>query len=182
VPGRQIRSGDLDVDVVASQFALGVVLFLARHAAGREVRPLHLGLASAAPPRYRELAGRFGTRRIDFGAECSTMTLAAADLALPLPGADGPLAAVLREHAASVIAAQAAASAWADRLRHGADRAHQPGHRRDVAVTGTEAEVADTFGRLAAVACRSWSASCCPTRRPGRVNRGSTAAPWHFGV
>ena len=119
----QIRSGDPDVDAVASQFALGVVLSLARHGSGREVRPLHLGLASGAPSRYRELAGRFGTRRIDFGAEYSTMTLAEADLALPLTGADAPLAAVLRQHAANVIAAQATAAAraagpgWADRLR-----------------------------------------------------------------
>lgn len=119
----QVRSGDPDVDAVASQFGLGVVLSLARHAADREVRPLHLGLASAAPPRYRELAGRFGARRIDFGTEYFTMTLAPADLALPLPGADAPLAAVLRQHAASVIAAQATAAAraagpgWADGLR-----------------------------------------------------------------
>jgi AraC-like DNA-binding protein len=119
----QVRSGDPDVDAVASQFGLGVVLSLARHAADREVRPLHLGLASAAPPRYRELAGRFGARRIDFGTEYSAMTLAPADLALPLPGADAPLAAVLRQHAASVIAAQATAAAraagpgWADGLR-----------------------------------------------------------------
>ena len=119
----QVRSGDPDVDAVASQFGLGVVLSLARHAADREVRPLHLGLASAAPPRCRELAGRFGARRIDFGTEYSTMTLAPADLALPLPGADAPLAAVLRQHAASVIAAQGTAAAraagpgWADGLR-----------------------------------------------------------------
>ncbi|MGD0699044.1 MAG: AraC family transcriptional regulator ligand-binding domain-containing protein [Trebonia sp.] len=105
----QIRSGEPDVDAVASQFSLGVVLFHARHAAGREVRPLHLALAAAAPPRYRELASLFGTGRVDFGTESSTMTLAAADLSLPLPGADAPLAAVLREHADGVIAAQAPA-------------------------------------------------------------------------
>jgi AraC-like DNA-binding protein len=113
----QVRSGDPDVDAVASQFALGVVLSLARHAVGREVRPLRLRLVSAAPSRYRELADRFGVHRIEFGAERSTMTLAAADLSLPLPGADAPLAAVLREHAVGVIAAQAAASIWADGLR-----------------------------------------------------------------
>ena len=88
-----------------------------RHAVGREIRPLHLGLVSAAPRRYRELAGRFGAHRIDFGAESATMTLAPADLPLPLLDADAPLAAVLQEYAAAMIATQADTAAWADQLR-----------------------------------------------------------------
>jgi AraC-like DNA-binding protein len=113
----QIRSGDPEVDPLVSQFALGVVLSRARHAASRDVRPLSLALASAAPSRYRELAAWFGAHRIEFGAERSAITLAPADLSLPLPGADAPLAAVLREHAAGVIAAQTTAPAVTDRLR-----------------------------------------------------------------
>jgi AraC-like DNA-binding protein len=119
----QIRSGDPEVDAVASQYALAAALFRARYVAGREIRPLHVGLTSAAPPRHRELADRFGARRIDFGAETTTMTLASADLSLPLPDADPRLGAVLRQHAAEVIAAQASAPAGAvpspftDRLR-----------------------------------------------------------------
>lgn len=113
----QVQSGDSDVDAVASQFALGTVLVMARHALGREIRPVHVGLASAAPRSYRELAGRFGARRIDFGAERFTVTLAPADLSIPLPGADAQLAAVLRQYAADAIAAQTATSTWADLLR-----------------------------------------------------------------
>jgi AraC-like DNA-binding protein len=112
----QVRSGDPEVDAVASQFALGAMLSLARHAIGREVRPLHLGLTSA-PPRPGDLARPFGARQVDFGTGACTMTLAAADLARPLPGADPALAAALRGHAASVIAAQTAAATWTDLLR-----------------------------------------------------------------
>jgi hypothetical protein len=49
----QIRSGDPAVDAVASQYALAAVLFRARYVTGREIRPLHVGLTSAAPPRHR---------------------------------------------------------------------------------------------------------------------------------
>ncbi len=119
----QIRSGDPEVDAVASQYALAAALFRARYVAAREIRPLHVGLTSGAPPHHRELADRFGARRIDFGAETTTMTLASADLSLPLPDADARLGAILRQHAADVIAAQASPpvealpSPWTDRLR-----------------------------------------------------------------
>lgn len=111
----QVRSGDPEVDAVASQFALGAMLSLARHAAGREVRPLHLGLTSAPPTYYRDRP--FGAHAVDYDAVACTMTLSAADLARPLPGADPALAAALRGHAASVIAALATASNWTDLLR-----------------------------------------------------------------
>jgi len=107
----QIRSRDPEVDAQASQFALAVVLSRVRHAAGTEVRPLSLVLASEPPPHHQELAAWFGARRIEFGAERSTMTVAPADLSLALPGADATLAAVLRRHAAEVMAAQATTAA-----------------------------------------------------------------------
>ncbi|MFK4541609.1 AraC-like DNA-binding protein [Streptomyces tendae] len=113
----QIRSGDPDVDAMASQYALATVLFRARYVAGREIRPLHVGLTSDAPAHHRELAVRFGAQRLDFGAAATTMTLACADLSLPLPDADARLGEVLRQHAADVIAAQACSSPWTDRLR-----------------------------------------------------------------
>ncbi|MFC9806981.1 AraC family transcriptional regulator [Streptomyces griseoaurantiacus] len=113
----QIRSGDPDVDAMASQYAMATVLFRARYVAGREIRPLHVGLTSGPPAQHRELADRFGARRLDFGADATTMTLASADLSLPLPDADARLGAVLRQHAADVIAAQARPSPWSDRLR-----------------------------------------------------------------
>ncbi|WP_307172577.1 AraC family transcriptional regulator [Streptomyces sp. B3I7] len=113
----QIRSGDPEVDAMASQYALATVLFRARYVTGREIRPLHVGLTSCAPAHHRELSVRFGARRLDFDADATTMTLAADDLSLPLPDADARLGAVLRQHAADVIAAQAVPSPWADRLR-----------------------------------------------------------------
>ncbi|WP_405560878.1 AraC family transcriptional regulator ligand-binding domain-containing protein [Streptomyces sp. NBC_01180] len=119
----QIRSGDPAVDAVASQYALAAVLLRASYVTGREIRPLHVGLTSAAPPRHRELADRFSARRIDFGAETTTMTLTPADLALSLPDADAQLGEVLRQHAAVMIAAQVSSPVqavpwpWTDRLR-----------------------------------------------------------------
>ncbi len=113
----QIRSGDPDVDAMASQYALATVLFRARYVAGREIRPLHVSLTSDAPAHHRELAVRFGAQRLDFGAATTTMTLASADLSLPLPDADARLGEVLRQHAADVIAAQARSSPWTARLR-----------------------------------------------------------------
>jgi AraC-like DNA-binding protein len=109
---------------MASQYALAAVLFRARYVAGREIRPLHVALMSNAPARHRELADPFGARRLDFGVGTTAMTLASDDLSLPLPDADARLGAVLRQHAADVIAAQASSwsvqsppSPWADRLR-----------------------------------------------------------------
>jgi AraC-like DNA-binding protein len=113
----QVCSGDPAVDAAASQFALGSVLFAARHVLGREIKPVHLGLSCAAPPCHRELADSFGPRGIDFGVACSTMTVSEADLALPLPNADARLAAILQEHAAEVIAALTAVPRCADQLR-----------------------------------------------------------------
>jgi AraC-like DNA-binding protein len=111
----QVCSGDPAVDAAASQFALGSVLFAARHVLGREIKPVHLGLSCAAPPCHRELADSFGLRGIDFGVACSTMTVSEADL--PLPNADARLAAILQEHAAEVIAALTAVPPCADQLR-----------------------------------------------------------------
>lgn len=113
----QIRSGNPEVDAMASQFSLGMVLMHVRHAAGREIRPLHLGLSSAAPPRHSELADLSGACRIDFGTDLSSMTLAQADLALALPDADPVLSALLQEHAVSKIAALRDMTTWTDRLR-----------------------------------------------------------------
>jgi hypothetical protein len=75
------------------------------------------GLVTAAPASHRELAEAFGTRRIDFGQDRSTMTFARSDLDLPLPYANPRLAAVFRQHAGTVIAALATTPRWVDRFR-----------------------------------------------------------------
>jgi len=111
------QTGDPDVSAVMSQFALTVLLHRARHALGREITPLHVGLATAAPASHRELAETFGTCRIDFGEDRTTMTFARADLDLPMPRADPRLAVVLRRHAGTVIAAPVTMPQWIDRFR-----------------------------------------------------------------
>jgi AraC-like DNA-binding protein len=72
----------------------------ARLGTGRPVVPLHVGFSQAAPAAHREFLDALGTSRIDFGAPVTTLTFRAADLALPMLGADPVLAHLLRQHAA----------------------------------------------------------------------------------
>jgi hypothetical protein len=111
---------------MASQYALAAVLFRARYVAGREIRPLHVALMSNAPARHRELGDPFGARRLDFGVGTTAMTLASDDLSLPLPDADARLGAVLRQHAADVIAAQASSWSGSRRPRPGRTGSGRP--------------------------------------------------------
>ena len=113
----QIRSGDPEVDAVASQFALATQLARAQDTLGRPIRPLHVGLTSAAPARSRDVADGFRAHRLDFGAEASTVTVRPADLVAPLLGADPPLRAVLMDHTERIKGAQVAEPTWSDRLR-----------------------------------------------------------------
>jgi AraC-like DNA-binding protein len=113
----QVRTGDPQVDAVASQFALGTILRLARHAAGREIRPRHLGFAADAPSRASRIAAITGAREIDYRTDLSFMTLPPDDLFLPLPDADATLAAVLETHATDVIKARGTGATLTDRLR-----------------------------------------------------------------
>ncbi|WP_374023354.1 AraC family transcriptional regulator ligand-binding domain-containing protein [Mycobacterium sp. HNNTM2301] len=113
----QVRTGDPVVDAVASQFALGTMLRIARHAAGREIRPTHLGFSADAPANASRIAAITGAREVDFRTELSFMTLAPDDLVQPLPDADATLAAVLELHATDVIKAQGASATLTDRLQ-----------------------------------------------------------------
>jgi len=108
---------DPDVNAVLSEFGLSVLITRVRQALGPDVTPLHVGLTAAAPANHRELAEMFGARRIDFGQDRSTITFARADLGLLMPGADPRLAAVLRRHAETVIAAPGITPQWIDRFR-----------------------------------------------------------------
>ena len=108
---------DPDVNAVLSELAMSVLITRVWQALGRDVTPLHVGVAAAAPAHHRELAEMFGARRIDFGQGSSTMTFARADLGLMMPGADPRLAAVLRRHAESVIAGPGITPQWIDRFR-----------------------------------------------------------------
>jgi AraC-like DNA-binding protein len=113
----QIRSPDPVVSTVATEFALVTLLRRARHATGHPVAPVHVGFAAAAPRGYSALAGEFGTRRIDFGMGCATMTFRRADLDLPLVRADPALAAILRGQADAELAALDAAPQWIGQFR-----------------------------------------------------------------
>lgn len=113
----QVRSGDPAVDAVASQFALGTVLRLARHAAGREIRPLQMGFAAEPPASASRIVQITGAHELDFRTEFTYMTLSAADLALRLPDADAPLATALEVHAADLITSQSSEATWVDRVR-----------------------------------------------------------------
>jgi len=108
---------DPDVSAVLSELGLSVLITRVRQALGRDITPLHVGVAAAAPANHRELAEMFGARRIDFGQGSATMTFARADLGLLMPGADPELAAVLRRHAETVIAALGITPQWIDRFR-----------------------------------------------------------------
>ena len=115
----QVHTPFPEVDSVASQFALAALFRRARSDLGAGLSPLRVGFASAPPRGSRELAAAFGTDRIHFLEDRTTMTFARADLERPLPGADPALARILRAHADSIAAAPPSPRApqWRDGFR-----------------------------------------------------------------
>ncbi|NEA24637.1 AraC family transcriptional regulator [Actinomadura bangladeshensis] len=113
----QVRTPFPEVDALGSEFSLGVLLYRARRTLGIAVSPSHVGFTTGAPRSRRDRSEAFGTDRVDFGQEQTTMTFARSDLALPLPGADLGLAAVLRAHADSIVPAPPRAVRWHELLR-----------------------------------------------------------------
>ena len=89
----------------------------ARQATGQVVTPVHIGFAAAAPRTCSELAEEFGTSRIDFGADLTTMTFCRADLGKPLVRSDPVLAGILREQADAELVALQTAPRWLDEFR-----------------------------------------------------------------
>jgi AraC-like DNA-binding protein len=100
---------------LALQFAVAMFCARAQAATGRPVVPVRVGFAQPPPRSHRALAETLGTRRIDFGAPTATFTLQAADLDLPMRGADPLLARILRRYAASVP--PPALAAWHEHFR-----------------------------------------------------------------
>ncbi len=113
----QIQTPDPVVNAVGSEFALSALLRRARHATGHPVAPVHVGFATAAPATHSELVDEFGTRRIDFGMDCATMTFRRADLDRPLVRADPVLAGILRSQADADLSSLRAAPQWIDAFR-----------------------------------------------------------------
>jgi AraC-like DNA-binding protein len=108
---------DPDISALMSTVGLSILVTRARQLLEREITPLHVGLASAAPASHRDLVEALGTRRIDFGQDRSTITFARADLGLPMPGADTELAVLLRRRADALIASPGTPARWIDRFR-----------------------------------------------------------------
>lgn len=101
---------------MVSELALGLILQEARAASGRPIVPAHVLLPHRAPPSHGRLAEIFGTRHIDFGAAESSITFAAADAAVPLPGADPTLSAIMHGYAETSISTARPILGWLDKV------------------------------------------------------------------
>jgi AraC-like DNA-binding protein len=113
----QVRGLNPIVNAVASEFALAILLQMARHATGREITPALVEFATAAPPVHGELIDAFGTSRINFDAVQSAMTFTQADLDAPLRSADPVLAQILRQRADALLGDTSGRIQWIDRFR-----------------------------------------------------------------
>jgi AraC-like DNA-binding protein len=113
----QVRHPGPHASAIATEFVLGSALQRARQATGRPVTPTRVAFAGAAPRSHGELAEVFGTSRIDFGAEVSSITLSRADLDVPLRRADPVLAQMLRRIADARLATPERVPQWIDRFR-----------------------------------------------------------------
>jgi AraC-like DNA-binding protein len=92
-------------------------LRLARMATGRHLVPVRAELAGGAPARHQHLVEALGTRKIDFGGPGPSITFAAADANLPLPGAGPALAAILGDYADHLMATARPVWGWLDTFR-----------------------------------------------------------------
>lgn len=113
----QVAIPDPGVSAIATEFVLGSLLHRACHAVGRPVTPSRVEFAGPAPRSHSELAEAFGTDRIAFGAEVSTLTFSRADLGLPLRRADPVLARLLRRIADDQLAVPERIPRWIERFR-----------------------------------------------------------------
>jgi AraC-like DNA-binding protein len=113
----QVRTVVPVANLMGSEFALATMLHRAQTVLGRRITPLGVGFAADAPPRYREVAHAFGTRRIEYQQDRCWLALARDDLELPLPGADPGLARLLLAYADSVLAVPPWTPAWRDLFR-----------------------------------------------------------------
>ena len=115
----RVRSGDEQVNAVASEFCISLMLWISRRTLNRMVMPVRVGLAG--PPRtgcqQRRLREAFGTRRIDCHPERASITFARRDTETPLPSAEPVLATILRTHADALSREHPACRGWLDEFR-----------------------------------------------------------------
>ncbi|MER5757972.1 helix-turn-helix domain-containing protein [Streptomyces sp. NPDC002082] len=108
-------------------YALGLYRRRLGEAAGRRLVPLHVSLATPAPPRHEGLSELYGTRKIEFEAPTSSITFRASDLSAPTPHAQPGLSAVLRRHAEQSLASAIPLHDWLDLFRTALVSAHDGG-------------------------------------------------------
>lgn len=108
-------------------YALGLYRRRLGEAAGRRLVPLHVSLATPAPPRHESLTELYGTRKIEFEAPTSSITFRACDLSAPTPHAQPGLPAVLRRHAEQCLASAIPLHDWLDLFRTALASAHDAG-------------------------------------------------------
>jgi AraC-like DNA-binding protein len=85
-----------------TQFSIAALCARLGTATGRRVTPLAVTFTQPPPRRHQVFVETFGTRRIEFAAPATTVTLRAADVDLPLTGADPALARLLRRYATTL--------------------------------------------------------------------------------
>lgn len=102
---------------LAIQTGMSDLLSRSRWATGRPISPVEVSLRQRAPRRSTTFADFLGTTRIAYGADTDSVTLRAADLALPLRTADPVLAAILERHAALLPHIQPRPTNWPDRVQ-----------------------------------------------------------------
>ncbi|NUR95382.1 MAG: AraC family transcriptional regulator [Kribbellaceae bacterium] len=102
---------------LAVQAAYASTLARIRAATREPVVPVRIALRQPPPRKLRGFVDAFGTDHIDFGASYNGMTMRARDLALPLRTADPTLAAILRDHAATLASSMLSEPTWPTRVR-----------------------------------------------------------------
>jgi AraC-like DNA-binding protein len=101
-----------------SEFAVGMVVFMARAATGRDLQSARgeVRFPHAAPPNPEQYEKLF-LAPVTFSASEQALLFAEELLAVPLPRADSALLAVLEEHAAQVLARLPTARSFAQSVR-----------------------------------------------------------------
>ncbi|WP_166353868.1 AraC family transcriptional regulator [Phytoactinopolyspora limicola] len=106
-----------DVASLIDQFVLRTLMRLLNDGRPTPLTPARLTLAHPSNATRAELAGVYGTGRIEVGGGENTMTLLADDVMAPLPRADTRLFQILRRHTTMRLEAAKHLPAWEGRLQ-----------------------------------------------------------------
>jgi AraC-like DNA-binding protein len=157
------------------QFFVAGVCARARAATGQAVVPAHAGLAQPAPRSYQALAEMLGTRRIDFGAPATTVTFRAADLDLPMLGADPVLSGILGRYAAALPPPRP--TTWRDHFQQQLSQAIEDGSPSLDAMARRLVVSARTLQRQLADHGTTWRAELDAARRHRAQHARQTGSP-----